>query len=303
MADNPGSDEASPRPGWAPTLDHILVLGLVIVAAAGLSARRHPCRFAQFARGLGGSLAVAALCLGPVAAAALYLGALATPEDYRRPAWWRGPLGPVHHHVGVPPAAQPAGVLLACELQTGVGFSLAWLAPNQPRATWTEARLLPLHCWDMGIAWSPDGTRAAWRSWGQDGTPCGPGWLSGVVEWSLCQGRSPEPTHVSALDTGTDRTVRVTHDMAAAWLLEHGFPWSRNSGPWYSNTWLTGHQGAIQGAEPRPLGIGFVNVDDGSSRVCGLPSVDSGERWRHWAGNKVVLPNRAVFAAVWRQGA
>ena len=32
MADNPGSDEATPRPGWAPTLDHILVLGLVIVA-------------------------------------------------------------------------------------------------------------------------------------------------------------------------------------------------------------------------------------------------------------------------------
>lgn len=32
MADDPGSDEATPRPGWAPTLDHILVLGLVIVA-------------------------------------------------------------------------------------------------------------------------------------------------------------------------------------------------------------------------------------------------------------------------------
>ena len=32
MADDPGSDEATPRPAWAPTLDHVLVVGLVIVA-------------------------------------------------------------------------------------------------------------------------------------------------------------------------------------------------------------------------------------------------------------------------------
>lgn len=277
-----------------------LVLGLVILAAAGLSARRHPRPWVRFARGLGGFLAVLTLFLGPAIPSALYVGVLATPEDYRLPAWWRAPLGQVL--VVVPPANQPAGVLLACELRSGVGLSLAWLAPNQPRPTWTDTRLLPLDLWDMAIAWSPTGTRAAWREWDRNGSAHGLGWLSGVVQRSSRQGRGIEFTHVSVLDTGTGRRVCVSHDLAADWLLD-GSPWSGKPGAWYSDTWLTGRQGFTQRSEPRPLGIGFVNVDDGSSRVCGLPSGDSGERWRYWAGNKVVLPNRAVFVAVWRHGA
>jgi hypothetical protein len=274
---------------WASAAAVVPSLGVLL--AAGLSARRHPNRLVQFLRGAGGATAVTALWLVPGILSVLYLVALATPEAYLlRPTWWRDPLGRVT--VSVPPTVRPTAVLLVCQHSVLRSTSLALLDPATGRTTWT-GRAIPWADLRKG-RWSPGGTRLALLDWDVTGLGLDWGWWDASLEELGRQSRSPQNPRVSVYDTATGRTTRVPGDPRPGWIEEEG-------DLWYNDTWLAERQGSGTAAHWWPSAIGFLNVEDGTTRVCRLP-LDDGENasWR-WAG-KVVVPGQAVFAALQRGG-
>jgi hypothetical protein len=275
---------------WAGVAGSVSLAGLVL--SARLSARRHPRRPLQLVRGVGGSAAVAVLFLLPAVLAVLYLAVLARPEAYVRPTWWRARLA--WFSATVPPTDRPAAVLLTCTLRRSDAVSLAVVESSQGGAAWTDMRLISPYFHGDRAAWSPDGTRLAGLDWAKPGTAGAIEWLCGIRGHEERQDRSVDDAHLFVLDTRTRRTTYIPGELPCTWLLEGG-------GLWYDPTWLAGYQGRNQAADPGPLGIGFLNVEDGTTRVCRLSSSDDSTRWQAWAGNRVVLAGRAVFAPVWRQ--
>jgi hypothetical protein len=265
---------------WAVAAVTVPASGAVL--AAWLSARRHPRKLVQFVRGAGGCIGVMALFLLPAALPRFYLVAVATPEAYWRPIWWRPYPGRVT--VVAPPVERPAAVTLACGLYRGRGAALALLDAETGRTVWLDSDLRPPEgaseaAW-QGL-WSPDGSRVAWQGTGHSG-------IAAIMKQkeALC-----------VYDLKTEQTIRI-HGRVPVISFMLGTQDVANRNPWYDNTWIAGVMYTREGG----LGVGFVDTEDGSVHACPVPSVTTAAAWKGWIGT-VVVPGRAVFTAMRRPAA
>ena len=283
-------------------LDTVQVRGLVwavaavivpasgVLLAAWLSARRHPRKLVQFLRGGGGCAAVLALLLLPGALAHGYIKVLAPPTYYVRSDRWHRAQGWVNAF-SVPPTSRPAAIALECELAGAPGASLlALLDLSTGRTAWSGAWPAPMNCGARSIAWSPDGSRVTWggvASFGIRGTYAWPTCRKGALPRQIL-GAATARAELRVYDVRKRRTIRVPGDQATDML-------ERCSSSWYNNTWMA----ALWLYDPGRLGVVFVNTDNGSAHICPVPWPERGDVANHRAG-LVVLPDRAVLAAIWR---
>jgi hypothetical protein len=283
-------------------LDTMQVCGLVwavaavgvpafcVLLAAWLSARRHHRKWVQFLRGGGGCAAVLALFLLPGALAHGYVKVLAPPTYYVRSDRWHRAQGWVNAF-SVPPTSRPAAIALECELAGAPGASLlALLDLSTGRTAWSGAWPAPMNCGARSVAWSPDGSRVTWggvASIGIRGTYAWPTHRKGALTRQI-QGAATARAELRVYDVRKRRTIRVPGDPASDMF-------ERCNSAWYNTTWLA----ALWLYDPGRLGVAFLNTDNGAAHICPVPWPERVDVANYQAG-LVVLPDRAVFAAIWR---
>jgi hypothetical protein len=270
-------------------------VGLAILAAGGLAARRHPRALVQALRSLGGCAGVVLVCPLPGLLSYLYLDVLATPAAYLRGNALRRALGWIS--ISVPHTDQPAGVVLQCQPYGSRYGAAALLDPATGRCTWVDR--LPLgfgqRAGTRGMAtWSPDGHRASWVSTlpkAADETPSlgnvGVHWhppRASVLPW-LDRPDPPQPV-LCVYDLATQRLARLPN---MAWSLSD--PYGGN--PWYDPQWLATVTVERNPAEVR---VSFVDADDGRRHACTVPVEGAAADWERVS--VAMALGRAVCVAI-----
>jgi len=276
------------RPRPLPALAVLLAVpGLCILMAVTLSARRHPRRLVQFGRAAVGCLGVLVLFGLPAALAQSYLDVLATPAAYLRPTWFSRGLGWVW--ISVPPSDRPAAVTIECQAINSRVASVALLDPSTRRTAWVDRRSLPVaHAstghWDR--AWSPDGSRVLWGSFGAvAGASAEASRLAGAF-WRFAEAPyAASQPELCVYDLTTRRASRLP-----------GAPWSWSPGD-LGSCWYDGHWLATVNIEGRPgvVTARFLNVDDGATRV--LPVLLGGAAAQGEWLSVAVAPGRVLCIA------
>jgi len=278
----------------------VTVPASAVLLAAWLSARRHPRKLVQFLRGVGGCAAVPALFILPGALPHAYTNLLKPPTYYVRSDWWHRSPGWVNS-VSVPRTSRPAAlaleIALECESDSSRDASLlALLDLSTGRTAWSGVWPAPVDRAQRtlggyrAVVWSPDGSRVTWEGGIYPGLTEDLAWPTYREETlpGLVREAAATRAELRVYDVRRRRTLRVPGDLATD-VME------QCNSSWYNATWLV----APWLKDPGGLGLVFVNTDDGSAHVCPVPLPGHGDVANHRAG-MVVLPDRAVFVAVWR---